>query len=118
MPFDSEHSSVHDDATCACHENEVRLESVRFIGTDSGWSDISLQSCPRCGQLWLHLADEESAFSGSGLWYLMPLSQQDAEAVTAEDARARFEAAPEYWAGGSYFNSTGFKRSGRLSFPI
>ncbi len=107
-------SDLPQETLCPCHLNAMRLERLRDVGTDRNYSDIDLQICPRCAQIWLRFAHVEEGFSGSGLWYLVPLTEEAADRVTIDNARACFEMAPEYWAGGSYFNSTGFKRSGRL----
>lgn len=89
-------------------------EEVRDLGNDRNYSEVSIERCAVCGQHWLLFRHQEEAFTGSGLWYRLPLSESEAQDVTKEDARLRFERAFWYWAGGSYFDSAGFRRSGKL----
>ena len=60
------------------------------------------------------LTVEYEAFTASGRWFRGILSEKDALTITPENAIAYLESLPWYFAGGSYFQSTGFKTHGKI----
>ena len=105
-------------APCACLDGEARYDvfEERSIGQGENCSEISLRTCRTCGRRWLHLLLEFEGFTGSGRWYRGLIAPDDA--VTAENAPARFAALPGYFAGGSHFGGRVHRRSGAIPLEL
>lgn len=105
---------------CKCMIPSLRTAdfSIVQIGTDETngrFGDVSIATCKTCGQQWLCYQLEYEAFSRSGRWYRGAISPDDAEAMKPEAAVTAIVKMDWYFAGGSYFNSTGLKMSGTPS---
>ena len=103
---------------CKCAQGDFHyrhMGQVKAIGRTASYSYISVARCTLCGTHWLEFAHEEEGFTGSGLWYKVPIPVEDIESITAENARARFETAESYWGGGSYFGGKVQQMSGTLT---
>lgn len=75
--------------------------------------EVSVVTCTLCGTSWLHYLIEQEAFTASGRWYRGLLSSS-APSVAPNTAVEYLESLPWYFAGGSYYNSSGFRRSGEI----
>lgn len=103
------------DEFCPCLSNpSSELETRRELGLDAQFGEVSLRQCPRCGQVWLHYALADEAFSGSGRWYLGAVSPAALDNLTVAEARGEFAQLGWYFFGGSYFGG----QSGRTQGPI
>lgn len=78
------------------------------------FGEVSLQTCLRCGEVWLHYQMEIEGISHSGRWYRCLLKKNTLETLTPKNALSHLKNTPEHLYGGSYFNSTGEKRKGPL----
>jgi len=80
--------------------------------TKGRFGRVSVETCKKCGANWLQYSVEYEAFPKSGRWYRGLIWPARATAVKPETALRELEELEWYFAGGSYFNSTGFKASG------
>lgn len=84
---------------------------------DDRYAEVSLHICPVCGQHWLRYFFELEAFTASGRWYLGAINAEQAERLTAENARATLESLSWYFYGGSYFGGKTGKTAGHAHLP-
>jgi hypothetical protein len=101
---------------CPCRSppfpwNDFELED---LGLDGFFAEVTIHTCKRCGTDWLkyHLQDE--AFPRSGRWWRVEVIEPRDPILLAGTARDYIERQPEGFAGGSRFDSTGF----RIEAPI
>ncbi len=104
-------------AQCKCMEPLFRAAdySMVRVGTDETngrFGDVSIATCNLCGRQWLHYHVEYEEIEKSGRWFRGPLSPETAQALRPETAVELLGKMEWYFAGGSYFESTGIKRSG------
>ena len=102
---------------CICQTKEVHHASLKVV-KDVGehrWAEIDIRQCALCGALFLAFFHESEGFSRSGVWYLLPIKEEQIPDITIENARDTFENAEWCWAGGSYFDGDVHRRSGKLS---
>jgi hypothetical protein len=100
---------------CPCFTNPLEfLEPFQELGMDRHFAEVSVLVCRECGQYWLRYFYELEAFTGSGSWYLGPITAQQRSTLTAENAKSVLEELDWYVYGGSYFHG----RSGRTSGPV
>ncbi len=78
------------------------------------YGEVEIETCKFCHTMWLRYFVEYEAFTASGRWFRGILSEKDALTITPENAIAYLESLPWYFAGGSYFQSTGFKTHGKI----
>lgn len=76
--------------------------------------EVDIETCKSCGTLWLKYFVENEAFTASGRWFRGVITEKDALIITPENAVSYLESLPWYFAGGCFFNSAGFKRSGNI----
>ncbi len=95
---------------CACFEKpSTSLGLVKWLGMDERFGEVSILSCPVCGQRWLRVHYEDEAFTASGRWYLGAISSEQAESLTAGEAADTLKTLSWYYYGGSYYGG----RSGK-----
>lgn len=100
-------------ASCICFSIPFdRLKTRLELGMDRMFSEVTLLSCPVCGQIWLRYHYENEAFTGSGRWYLGAITVEQAASLTSENARATLEGLSWYFYGGSYFQGQTGRSSG------
>jgi hypothetical protein len=90
---------------------------ARFVGVDKAGgrlADVSVWHCKSCHQAWLHYFYEIEAFTGSGRWYMVALSDEEANSATADNAANLLFGKPWHIRGGSHFGTSG----GRCAFPV
>lgn len=76
--------------------------------------EVSIEICRACGTKWLRYFVEYESYSKSGRWYRGQLAAQDLESICPENAVEFLQALPWHFAGGSYFDSTGMRRTGDI----
>ncbi len=108
---------------CHCHQPPFLHSdfTTKTIGTDlthGRYGDVTLEKCNACGDLWLRYFVEYEAFSRSGRWFRALISEQLSKTITPEGALAYINRQPWYLAGGSYFQSDGFRTSGEAEVGI
>jgi hypothetical protein len=89
----------------------------RYLGcdqTEGRFADVTLRRCSACRMTWLRYQVEYEAFTGSGRWAEIPLSEADAATVTPETAAALIDASPWHIYGGSYYGHAGKRGSGTM----
>lgn len=100
---------------CPCFAAPLRdLTAARELGMDRRMAEVSVLTCPKCGQLWLRYFYEVEAFTGSGRWYLGPLTPEQSALLTPEQAKSVLESLDWYFYGGSYYRGQIGKSSGDL----
>jgi hypothetical protein len=71
---------------------------------DDRYGDVTTLVCNICGRHWLRYHYELESFSGSGRWYLGPVTAEQAVAMTAGQAKETIERMDWRFFGGSYFD--------------
>lgn len=101
--------------TCLCFTApQHTLGLVKHLGMDDSFAEISILTCPVCGQLWLRYHFELEAFTASGRWYMGAISAEQAIQLTAENAKVTLENLSWYFYGGSYYGGRSGRTSGRI----
>jgi hypothetical protein len=105
----STHKGGSERLSCACRQPPFPARDYRIdeLGEDAHGAAASLQTCRRCGAVWLKYLVEEPHFSRSGRWWRVEVAPGREGLATAATARACVEAAPCGFAGGSWFDSAG-----------
>lgn len=104
------------ETVCRCMTppfNYQDFDSVT-IGVDKTYGrfgEVSLETCRACRRKWLRYFVEYESFSKSGRWYRGLVSEEIARTVSPEKAIAILQSLEWRFAGGSFFESTGFKSS-------
>jgi hypothetical protein len=91
--------------------------NLRDLGedpTNGRYGEARIETCLDCGRRWLHYAVEYESFSRSGRWFRALVSDAVAAKATARKAIAIIQASKLRFAGGSYFDSTGFRLKGEV----
>jgi hypothetical protein len=83
--------------------------------TNSNYGEVTLSRCQRCGTAWLCFYIEYESISRSGRWYRAPVPAERLPEVTAESAISVLNSLKPRFAGGSYYDSTGFETNGCVS---
>jgi len=86
--------------------------------TNGRYGEVTIETCRHCGALWLRYLVEYEAFSRSGRWYRGLVTEEIARSVTPETAVAILQSLPIRFAGGSYFDSTGFEDEGHIDVDL
>ncbi len=79
---------------------------------------MAIATCRACGSKWLTYFVEYEGFSRSTRWYRGLVSAEVAASVTPETAVAVLDGLDWHFAGGSYFGSSGAKRSGPIRVDL
>ena len=82
----------------------------RYLGVDelSGrFGEVTIETCRRCGQRWLHYFYEIEGFPSSGRWYRGTVSEEQVDRATAGNALRVLGTLSWHFAGGSSFGSEG-----------
>ena len=112
----SEEGSKTNKSDCGCYKGKfASLTEYKQLGEDSRYGEVSVHICQHCHQYWLFYLYEQESFSRSGQWYRGPISNQQAESLSAEEAVAILQELDWYYCGGSYYDGQIGKKSGRLS---
>jgi len=105
----------NEDTTCVCFSAPARsLVIVKELGVDGIFAEVSLLTCPLCGQHWLRYFYEMEAFTASGRWYLGAIRVEQVPLLTAENAKDILESLSWYFYGGSYYGGRSGKASGKI----
>jgi len=79
-------------ASCACCNTPYHsVVNAEELGMDENFAEVSLLTCPLCGQKWLRYLYEVEAFTASGRWYLGAIPSEQALILTAENAKETLE---------------------------
>jgi hypothetical protein len=84
------------------------------LGMDVRFAEVTLLTCPVCGQMWLRYFYENEAFTASGRWYLGAITAQQASLLAAENAKEMLESQVWYFYGGSFYGGRTGKTSGKV----
>ena len=105
----------NEDTTCVCFSAPARsLVIVKELGVDGIFAEVSLLTCPLCGQHWLRYFYEMEAFTASGRWYLGAIQVEQASRLTVENARSTLEGLSWYFYGGSYYEGKSGRAAGKI----
>ena len=77
--------------------------------TNGRLGEVSVETCKACGRTWLRYFVEYEATERSGRWYRGLVSPAVARAITPQTAVAVLQGLEWRFAGGSHFESAGFK---------
>jgi hypothetical protein len=75
--------------------------------TAGRFAAVTVERCTACDQKWLRYFFEQEAFSKSGRWYRVAISDDEAASVTETTALELMSRCSWHFYGGSYFDSTG-----------
>ena len=101
---------------CGClSEPYQMLVDRKYLGMDAYFASVALLTCRLCGHPWLEYHYELEAFTASGRWYLGRLSPQQAERISAADAKAALESLDWYFYGGSYYQGRSGRAVGKIN---
>ena len=108
---------------CRCmkppfHHQDYTSRAIGVDATKGRFAEVSLETCKSCGSVWLRYFVENEAISGSGRWYRGLVPAEVAQAVTPESALAALEKLEWRFAGGSHFESAGFRTTGPMAVDI
>ena len=98
--------------------SESSLQTVRELGMDENYAQVTLLECSICGQLWVRYHYELEAITASGRWYLGAITSGQASNLTAENAKEMLESLDWYIYGGSYYGGRIGRASGRIYIGI
>ncbi len=104
---------------CCCSNppfdyRDYDTSSVGVDMTNGRHGEVTLETCKHCGCKWLHYFVEYEGFDGSARWFRGAISGTDATKIASDKALAYLEQLPWYLAGGSYYQSSGMRRSGAI----
>jgi hypothetical protein len=103
---------------CGCQTNPARdLVHIHELGFDERYGQISVLTCPVCGQFWLKYFYENEGFTASGRWYLGAINPDQISSLTLENAISTLEKLDWYFVGGSYYGAQISKVSGKIILP-
>ena len=102
---------------CRCMSPPFRYEdfdsaAVGVDETNGRFGQVSIETCKACGARWLRYFVEYEDTPRSGRWYRGRVSAEAAAAVTPETAVTALQGLEWRFAGGSYFESLGFRSKG------
>lgn len=98
---------------CGCFSSPLSMTDAENLGVDRRFAEVSLATCPVCGQAWLRYFYEDESVSRSGRWYLGAVSS--GPDLSPDSARTTFEGMDWYFYGGSYYEGQVGKTSGPLT---
>jgi hypothetical protein len=105
--------------SCSCmappfRDDDFALRDLGEDPTNGRYGEVRVETCLKCGRRWLHYAVEYASFSRSGRWFRALVSDAVAAKATPRKAIAIIEASNLRFAGGSYYDSTGFRLIGEV----
>jgi hypothetical protein len=108
---------------CLCLQPPFNYKDFdsRKIGVDQTkgrFGEVSIETCKACGRQWLHYFVEYEGVSNSGRWYRGLVSEEVTRTVTPDTAVSVLERLEKRFAGGSYFDSPGFRSSDPISVDL
>ena len=89
-------------------------KTIVTLGLDANLAEVSLRRCLECGRYWLSYRYELEAFTGSGRWYLGPITAEQFRELTLENAKRTLEELDWYFQGGSYHGGESGRSSGAI----
>lgn len=99
---------------CTCQHPPFHYTDFesRPVGTDPRQDgEVTIETCRKCGTLWLrYFIDSEPPYPHSGRWWRGAIDPATAAAMTPDTAIAYLKGLPWHFCGGTYFDSTGFRR--------
>ena len=103
---------------CSCFEN-ISSENYQrtFVGIDETagrFAEVEIGHCGLCQRYWLHYGWEIEGFANSGRWYRAPITWQQSQNVTPQNAATLLGKADWYFVGGSYFSGKVQRAAGTL----
>ncbi len=94
---------------CLCCKAPVNHKDYisHFLGTDETdgrFARVSLETCRHCGVLWLVYGFEIEGISQSGRWFRCPVTAENMQNLSADNALSFLENSDQTYCGGSYFD--------------
>ena len=80
---------------------------------DKRFAEVSVLVCRDCGQHWLRYFYQAEAFTGSGRWYLGPVTPEQLSSLTLDKAKGILEGLDWYCYGGGYYQGRSARTSGK-----
>lgn len=109
--------------SCECQNPKANYlvfdsEEIGIDHKNGRYGEVSIKTCKKCGSKWLHYFVEYESFSRSGRWFRGAISKDEVLKITAENAEDYLNKADLWFAGGSYFDSSGFKNNGEIKLDL
>lgn len=106
-------------ADCVCmnppfHDADYDTTVIGVDKTSGRFAEVTIETCKRCGSLWLRYCYEIEAFSQSGRWYRGLVTPEVIAELQPEHAPVILAALPWYFYGGSYYQTTGQRGMGAV----
>lgn len=106
-------------SNCRCElpPLDYRDFASTFVGVDETkgrFGEVTLERCRQCGRVWLRYEVEYEAFPQSGRWYRGLITEEQAEAVTPENAVEILQSLEGHLYGGPYFRHAGMRTTGSI----
>src|SRR3954466_9628779 len=104
---------------CVCmtppfHYTDYDTTDIGVDETLGRFAEVTVETCKRCGALWLRYFYEIEAFSESGRWYRGLVTAEALQGLTPERAPAVLSALSWHFYGGSYYQTTGQRGKGAI----
>ena len=77
-------------------------------------TEVTIETCKACGSKWIRYFFVHPGFGRSGTWYRGLITEEMAKSVRPDEAVALIESLEWYFRGGSFYNSDGEKRRGKI----
>jgi hypothetical protein len=97
------------------HYLDYEKQEIGVDTTTGRLGQVTIETCKYCSSRWLRYFVENEAFTTSGRWYRGWISEEMARTITPESAVEILQKLEWHFAGGSFFDSAGFKRLGSIS---
>jgi len=110
-------------SSCECQNPKANylVFDSKEIGIDhknGRYGEVSIKTCKKCGSKWLHYFAEYESFSRSGRWFRCAIEEKTVVKIEVANAENYLKNADLCFAGGSYFESSGFKSKGEIRLDL
>lgn len=123
MFLTAKQNDMTDDFSCECQNPKANYlvfdsEQIGIDDKNGRYGEVSIKTCKKCRSKWLHYFVEYESFSRSGRWFRGEIAKDIVSKITAENAEEYLNKMDSCFAGGSYFESNGFKNNGAIRLDL
>jgi len=116
--------AIDDNKSCICLNEPLGFDcydDVRRLGVDSTngrYGEVNLWRCKLCDRYWLRYQVDYEAFTGSGRYFMGPISLEKAEALAPDEAITYLNQLEWHLYGGSYFFGKKGRSTGKFDVEV